>query len=90
MFSPKQLTTFNLIIVGYFIIVYLTDYFKIDFVLIGVIKELATIPFLIAQLIFIFLSLQSILRHKKGRWLLPSAILLILSSLLTIGSFFCF
>ncbi len=93
MFSPKQLTTFNLIIVGYFIMVYLINYFKIDFVLIAVIKELATIPFLIAQLIFIFLSLQFFIKNKKEKWLLLSTVLLFFSFFFTIASvlqyFFC-
>jgi len=62
--------------------------FKIDFVLIGVVREIFTIPFLLAQLLFLVLGVIYIIKHKTYLLTFISIILLAINATYTIGSFF--
>ncbi len=78
----------NFGIVAYFAISYLIYIYKIDFVIIGVFREMLTIPFILAQIAFLFLSLRFLFVEKKFPFLLLFSITaLAICSLLTIGSF---
>jgi hypothetical protein len=86
--TNRNLTLINFAIVFYFILIYLLNYFKIDLVLIGVFRELLTIPVLIVQLLFLVLGVQFILKNKIHFLTLFSIILLTACAVVTIGSFF--
>ncbi|WP_339890096.1 hypothetical protein [uncultured Flavobacterium sp.] len=86
--TTKNLTIANLIIVSYFGIIYILNYYKIDFVLIGVFSELLTIPFLIAQLVFLGIGIKHLFKNKKEVLNIISLLLLATSSFITLRSFF--
>ncbi|OQX73286.1 MAG: hypothetical protein B6D61_12665, partial [Bacteroidetes bacterium 4484_249] len=56
--NEKRLTLINFIIVTYFIAIYVLYLYKIDSVLIGVFREILTIPFFIAQIVFLVLGIK--------------------------------
>lgn len=86
--TNKNLTSINFIIVLFFVLIYLLNYYKVEFVLIGVFRELLTIPFLIAELVFLVLGIQIILKNKIHFLTLVSVLVLAACSVVTIGSFF--
>ncbi len=86
--TNKNLTSINFIIVSFFVLIYLLNYYKVEFVLIGVFRELLTIPFLIAELVFLVLGIQIILKNKIHFLTLVSILVLAACSVVTIGSFF--
>jgi hypothetical protein len=86
--TTKNLTLINFIIVAYFSLLWLINLFKIEHVAIGFLAEMLTIPFLLAQIIFLFLGIRAIIQHKKDILLIISVFLLFASAVLTIGSFF--
>ncbi len=87
--SEKRLTIINSIIVVYFISIYLINLYKIEVVFIGVFRELLTIPFLIAQIVFLIFGIHFLVKQKKPQVLtIFSIILLAICSMITIGSFF--
>ena len=84
----KRIIITNFIIVIYFILIWLIDFFKIDLLIIGVLKEILTIPFLLAQLVFLVLGIKYVLNNQRDFLALLSVILLAVCSLLSVGSFF--
>lgn len=87
--NNNRLTIINFIIVTYFAGLYLINLYNVDFVLVGVFRELLTIPFLLAQLLFLVLGTIFLITNKNRRLLTTiSLVLLAICSLLTIGSFF--
>ena len=87
--TEKILTIINFVIVGYFAIIYLFYYYQIDFVLLGVFREMLTIPFMFGQLGFLVFGIYFVVKEKRFRFLLLlSIVLLAVCSVLTIGSFF--
>jgi hypothetical protein len=88
-FNQKVLTLINLTIASFFMSIYLIDLYKIDHVLIGVFRELLTLPFLIAQLVFLFFGIKFIMQQKTRHFLmLFSVVALAVSTFITIGGFF--
>ena len=86
--TEKNLTIANFIVVAYFIVIYLIYYFQIKFVLIGVFQELLTIPFLLGQLVLLFLGIRFLIKEKRFRLLyILSFIALIGCVVLTIGRY---
>ncbi len=87
--NNKLLMRANFVIVAYFVILYAFNYFKVDFVIVGVFREILTIPFLLAQVVFLFLSFRFLVKENKLNFSFGlSLVLLIVCSVLTIGSFF--
>jgi len=86
--NNKNLTTINFSIVAYFVLLYVLNYFKIDFVLIGVLREIFTIPFLLAKLLFLVLGIIHVVKYKTYLLTCISIILLAINTIYTIGSFF--
>ena len=86
--TTNNLSIINFGIVFYFGLMYLLYIYNIDYVLIGVFRELLTIPLLIAQIIFLLLGIRQLLQHQKQPMLIVSILLLAICSFLTIGSFF--
>lgn len=86
--TDKNLTIINFSIVFYFIAIYLINVYKLDIVIIDVFRELLTIPFLLAQVVFVFLGIYHLVKHKIKILNLVSLIALVISAIYTIGSFF--
>jgi hypothetical protein len=86
--NNKNLTIINFSIVAYFVLLYVLDFLKIDFVLIGVFREILTIPFLLAQMLFLVLGIMHVVKHKTHLLTFISIVLLAINAIYTIGSFF--
>jgi len=86
--TNRNLTIINFVIVTYFGLIYLLNFYKIDFVLIGVFRELLTIPFLLAQIVFLVLGIIHLIKHKTHFLTIISIIILAICAFYTIGSFF--
>jgi len=70
---------------------YLFNLYKIDFTLLGVFRELSTIPMLFLQLVFLvcgIIMLGTWKRNAPKFGALLSVVLLSATSIVTIGSFF--
>ncbi len=78
----------NFAIVSYFILIWLINFYKIDFVLIGVFRELLTIPFLIAQIVFLVIGIKFIIKNQIDTLTIISVLSLAICMIITIGSFF--
>lgn len=63
--SDRNLTIINIAIVLYFLVVYLLHIYNVDFVIIGFFREILTIPFLVAQLVFVVIGIKHMIKHKK-------------------------
>ena len=87
--SERNLTIINFIIVSYFVLIYIINYFEVDNTIINVFREILTLPFLLGQLLFLIAGIFFLIKNLKTRLLTRiSIILLAISTLITIGSFF--
>lgn len=86
--TNRNLTIINFVIVTYFSLIYLINFYKIDFVLIGVFGEILTIPFLFAQIVFLVLGIIHLIKYKTHFLTIISIIGLVISAIYTIGWFF--
>ena len=86
--SHRNLAVINLGVVSYFLLILLINYYKIDAVIIGVFRELFTIPMLLAQLIFLVLGILYLTKKNSDVLFKISLALLGICSVITIGSFF--
>ena len=86
--TNRNLIISNFVIISYFILIWLIDFYKIDFVLIGVFREVLTIPFLIAQIVFLVIGIKYLIKNKNKILTIISILLLAICSIITIGSFF--
>ena len=86
--TNRNLTIINFVIVTYFGLIYLLNFYTIDFVLIGVFREMLTIPFLLAQIVFLVLGIIHLIKHKTHFLTIISIIGLAISAIYTIGWFF--
>jgi len=85
--ANRNLTIINFVIVTYFGLIYLLNFFEIDFVLIGVFRELLTIPFLLAQVIFLVLGIVHLVKYKTHLLTIISIIGLAICTVYTFGWF---
>jgi hypothetical protein len=86
--TNRNLIIANFAIVSYFILIWLINFYKIDFVLIGVFREMLTIPFLIAQIVFLVIGIRYLMKNKRNPLIIISFLTLVICSVITIGSFF--
>ena len=87
--NGSKLLVASVIISAYFIALFLVDYYELDHFLIGFIGELFTIPFLLAQIIFLVLGINLLLKQKHQRNLIIlSIVILSICSLFTFGTIF--
>ncbi len=86
--TNRNLTIVNFAIVSFFILIWLINFYKIDFVLIGVFREILTIPFLIAQFVFLVIGIKYLIRNESNLLTIISVLTLAICSIITIGSFF--
>ncbi len=83
----KKLTLINFSIIIFFCLIYLQNQYKINNGFVNFIKELFTIPFLFAQVIFLIISVKHLLKQKMNIAFLISVIILATSSFITFKSF---
>lgn len=81
------LTIINLGIVLYFVLLWMLHFYKIDFVLVGVLRELLTIPFIIAQLVMLVIGGKFILANKFNVFSILSWLALLVCFVIIIASF---
>ena len=86
--TTRNLTIINLTIVFYFILIWLINFYEIDYVLIGVFYEMLTIPFLVAQIVFLFLGIKYLMQPPRHYLVIISVVILAICTIITIGSFF--
>ena len=86
--TNKKLIIVNFVIITFFILIYLINLYKFDYVLIGVFREILTIPFLIAQIVFLFIGIKYLSKNEMNLLLIISLLSLAICSFITIGSFF--
>ncbi len=86
--TNRNLTIINFVIVFYFILIWLINFYKIDFVLIGVFREILTIPFLIAQILFLVIGIIFLIKNQRNIMTIISVLSLTISAIITIKSFF--
>jgi len=86
--TNRNLTLTNLAIVGYFVSLYAVYHYKIDFVLIGVFREILTIPFFFAQFGFLGVGIHFLTKNKWKFATVVSLLALAICTVLTVGSFF--
>ena len=86
--TNRILIIVNFTIVSYFVLIYLINLYNIDFVLIGVFRELLTIPFLLAQIVFLVISIIYLIKNKRNFLTIISVLALAITAIITIGSFF--
>jgi len=88
--KDKTLFYISLFISGYFLTLYLFYIFELKGWIIGFFGELLTIPIMLAQLIFLGVGIFRFVKIKEARnkWIITAVIILAISSILTIGSFF--
>lgn len=86
--TNRNLAIVNFAIVSYFILIELINFFEIDFVLIGVIREIFTIPFLFAQVVFLVIGIKYLVKNGSDLLLLVSVVSLVICTIVTIGWFF--
>lgn len=85
--TNRNLTVINFAIVSYFMLLVLINYYKIDHVLVGVFRELLTIPFFLAQIVFLVIGIKHLLTNKKDYVLIISLIALAICTINTLGWF---
>jgi hypothetical protein len=86
--TNRNLSIINFVIVAYFGVIYSINFYNIDFVLIGVFREILTIPFLLAQIVFLVLGIIHLIKHKTQFLTIISIIALAICAIYTIGWFF--
>lgn len=87
-FSSKNLTVINLLIVAFFCLLYLVNYFDIKNPGVQAVGELLTVPFLIALVVFTAVGVKYLTQRKKQFWTVFSIALLGLCAISTVKSFF--
>ena len=86
--NHKTLTKINFTIVVFFVVLGLIDLGHLDFVFIAVLRELLTLPFLVLQVVFLFLSIRFVFKHNaKDFWLNISIFILAICTTVTVCSF---
>jgi len=86
--TARNLTSINFIIVAYFGLLWLIYILKIDNQLIGIFRELLTIPFLLAQLVFLVIGIRYWIKDSPPFFTKVSVTALAICTGITIGSFF--
>ena len=86
--TNRNLIIVNFVIVSYFILIFLTNFYELEFVLIGVFREIFTIPFLIAQIVFLIIGIKYSIKNKSKLLTIISIVSLAICAIITIGSFF--
>ncbi|MFN3999393.1 hypothetical protein [Algoriphagus sp.] len=84
----RNLTIINFIIVTYFGLLWLVYMLKFDGQAIGVVRELLSIPFLLALLVFLVIGIRHWIKDSPPLFTKVSVVALAICIGITIGSFF--
>ncbi|SMP08091.1 hypothetical protein SAMN06265367_101684 [Algoriphagus winogradskyi] len=87
--NDSTVTGINFLIVGYFICLWLVNFLELNSAIIVFFVELLTIPFLLAQLVFLVLGVKFVFQNKKRPLTIFSLFILAICSICTLASFFC-
>ena len=68
--------------------IWIINFYKLDFVLIGVFREMLTIPFLIAQIVFLVIGIRYLIKYQRNLLTIFSVLTLAICAIITTGSFF--
>ena len=83
------LLTISVIIAAYFLALFFLNYYRADHFLVGFFIESLTIPFLLAQVIFLIIGIGLLFsKNSRQKLIVLSVIILSVSTILTFGSFF--
>ena len=86
--NGRRMLGISSIIGLYFLALFLIYQFKANHFLIGFFTELLTIPFLLAQIIFLILGIKLLFsKDEEGKLVITSVLILLISTILTLGSF---
>lgn len=81
--------TISVIIATYFLLLYFLNYYKADHFLFGFFIESLTIPFLLAQVVFLIIGIRLLFsKNAQQNLIILSVVILLVSTILTFGSFF--
>ncbi|MBA6153246.1 hypothetical protein [Gelidibacter maritimus] len=86
--TDRNLIIINSVIILYFFGIYILYKYQVDIVIIGVFQEMLSIPFMLAQIIFIIIGIHHLVKHKIKILTLISVIALAICLTITVGSFF--
>jgi|AntRauMFilla1563_2_1112583.scaffolds.fasta_scaffold06364_1 hypothetical protein len=86
--TDRNLIIINLIIISYFVLIFLLNYYDINYVLFNVFRELLTLPFMAAQIFFLYIGIKHIIINPSNLITITSSIALTICTIITIGSFF--
>ncbi|WP_163514273.1 hypothetical protein [Gelidibacter japonicus] len=86
--TDRNLKIINSVIIFYFLGIYMLYRYQVDSIIIGVFQEMLTIPFMLAQIVFVFIGIHHLVKHKIKILTLISVIALAICLTITIGSFF--
>ena len=88
LFTNRQLIIINFTIVFFFSLIWVINFYKIDTQLIGVFRELFTLPFFIAQIVFFVIGIKFLIINQRKRLTVISVLSLAICMFIAIGSFF--
>jgi hypothetical protein len=86
--TSKGLAFINFTIVSYFLVIGLIYFCNIDLLLIQVFKEALTIPFLIAEIVFVYVGIRFLINNQSNLLVKISVLSLVVCAIITIWSFF--
>lgn len=86
--TDRNLIIVNFTIVSYFILIWLINLYNVHFFLLGVFIELLTIPFLIAQIVFLVIGIKYLIQNDSKVMTIFSTASLAICTFITIRSFF--
>ena len=86
--NNRNITIINFGIISYFLFIFLCYHYKIEHVLIGVIREVLTIPLLLSQIICLAISINFLFKHKKRPLFIISTLCLAICTVITMSSLF--
>ena len=86
--TNRNLIIGNFSIVSFFIFIWLINFYKLDFTIIGLFREILTIPFMIAQIVLLVIGIRYLIKNKRNALVIISFLTLVICSVITIGSFF--
>ena len=67
--TQQKLTFINVSIAVYFLLLWTIDLFHIKYTIIGVLRELFTIPALLAQIVFLVIGIEFLIKKKQALFL---------------------
>ncbi len=86
--TNRNIIIVNFTIVSFFILIWLINLYDIKLVIIGIFREILTIPLLISQIVILVIGIKHIIRNRGNFLLLISVLSLAICSMIITTSFF--